>query len=297
MFTQFFANYLLNKKIINKEQLMEVLNDSDTKRIKLGTLSIYEGLLTASDVDRIHILQTHIDKKFGQIAVEEGYLTIEQVDYLCEKQQPDYLLFGQKLIDKKYITTQQFEDLLNKYQSEFEIDNMEYEEELKDKVIVLVKNLYNVDTIENSDRNIEYMVLLFNNLIRFIGNDFTPLSADVMPEYATKCCTTQAIIGKNKILTGIDMDIPTAISFASRYMGKELYEYNEYVAASIEDFLNLHNGLFSVNMSNEYDLELDLEPLEQQNNSIISTGSNIVYFPIIFSFGVINIVLNYNSFE
>ena len=117
MFTQFFANYLLNKKIINKEQLMEVLNDSDTKRIKLGTLAIYEGLLTASDVDRIHILQTHIDKKFGQIAVEEGYLTIEQVDYLCENQQPDYLLFGQKLIDKKYITTQQFEDLLNKYQS------------------------------------------------------------------------------------------------------------------------------------------------------------------------------------
>ena len=43
-------------------------------------------------------------------------------------------------------------------------------------------------------------------------------------------------------------------------MEEELYEFDEYVSASMEDFLNLHNGLYSVNMSNDYSMELHLQP-------------------------------------
>ena len=37
--------------------------------IKLGTLAMHEGLLTASEVNNIIIMQTHQDKKFGEIVV------------------------------------------------------------------------------------------------------------------------------------------------------------------------------------------------------------------------------------
>ena len=75
MFTQFFGNFLLKKGVIDAEQLLTILQNQNNVKIKLGTLAMCEGYMTASEVEKIHILQTHVDKKFGELAIEEGYLT------------------------------------------------------------------------------------------------------------------------------------------------------------------------------------------------------------------------------
>ena len=94
------------------------------------------------------------------------------------------------------------------------------------------------------------------------------------------------------MLTAIDMDIATSIEFASRYMGKTMDDYDEYIEATVEDFLNLHNGLFSVNMSNDVGIELDLEPLTHVNDSILSNNAVVYYIPVIFPFGTVNFILS-----
>lgn len=71
-------------------------------------------------------------------------------------------------------------------------------------------------------------------------------------EYMTNYCVTQKDEGLLSFNSGIDMSKSVAIAFASRYAKEEFHEFDEYVKASIEDFLNLHNGLFNVNMSNEF---------------------------------------------
>lgn len=292
MFTQFFGNFLLKKGIIDKEQLLDILKNQSNVKIKLGTLAMCEGYMTASEVEKIHILQTHVDKKFGELAVEEGYLTPEQVDELCTAQRPDYLTFGQALVDSGIVTSHQLEDLMIDYQSEYEIETEEFNDSQKDTVSILIDNAYSFDDFESSAGCVNYVTLLFNNLIRFIGKDFTPLDAQILPEYATKNCTYQNIRGDLNMFTGIDMDVATSIEFASRYMGKTMDEYDEYIEASIEDFLNLHNGLFSVNMSNDVGIELDLDPLGHMEDSIITLDSIVLYVPIIFPFGTINFLLS-----
>ena len=82
MYTQFFGNYLLEKDIITTEQLLDALQEQSKVHLKLGTLAIHEGYMTAGEVDNIIIMQTHQDKKFGELAIEEGYLTEEQVNAL-----------------------------------------------------------------------------------------------------------------------------------------------------------------------------------------------------------------------
>lgn len=79
-------------------------------------------------------------------------------------------------------------------------------------------------------------------------------------EYMTNYCVTQKDEGLLSFNSGVDMSKSVAIAFASRYAKEEFHEFDEYVKASIEDFLNLHNGLFNVNMSNEFSLELNLCP-------------------------------------
>ena len=69
-------------------------------------------------------------------------------------------------------------------------------------------------------------------------------------------------------------------------------EFDEYVQASMEDFLNLHNGLFNVNISNSYNVELGLEPPVSGEKQAISGGAHMYIFPALFPFGVVNIVVS-----
>lgn len=292
MYAQFFGNFLLNEGVINSEQLLEILKTQTDVKVKLGTLAMAAGYMTASEVERIHILQTHEDKKFGALAVEEGYLTEEQVDDLCKSQRPDFLVFGQALVDKGYVDSEELERLMIDYQSKHELLNEDFNNEQQDLVSSIVNSTYHFDEFETPEVCVQYVTLLLNNFVRFIGKDFIPLAPQAFEEYATMHTTYQNITGDLNFFTGIDMDIPTAIEFASRYMGKAMEEYDEYIEASIEDFLNLHNGLFSVNMSNDVGVELDLEPLGHRSNTIISTGKNIYFIPIVFPFGVVNFILS-----
>ena len=114
-----------------------------------------------------------------------------------------------------------------------------------------------------------YMELLFNNFVRFVGEDFTPFPADICKEFPTECCVAQEVFGDYSITTYMTMDTDTAIEFASRYVGDSFDEYDEYVKASLEDFLNLHNGLFIVNCSNSDSLELSISAPTHYDNTVI----------------------------
>lgn len=291
MYTQFFGNYLLNKKVINSSQLLEAIQSKATTHVKLGTLAIYAGLMTAAEVENLHILQTHVDKKIGQLAVEEGYLTEAEVEQLSETQSQDYLVLGQILIDQGYITTAEFEELLIEYQSLYELDDLELHDEQKDVVDALVEKFSNTDGIEMSERCLQYLTLFFNDLIRFVGDDFTPMGLHVFTEHATEYCVSQTMEGAVSVFTAIDMEESAAIAFAARYMGEDIEAFGELVPASMEDFLNMHNGLYMVNMSNAYGMELELKMLERQDQTILSGTPEFYFIPILFPFGMLNLLL------
>ena len=261
MYAQFFGNFLLSHELITTEQLLEAMERKKANRPRLGTLAMHAGYLTASEVEHIHIMQTHRDKKFGELAVELGLLSQEQVDELVAIQVPDYLAFGQALIDMGVIDTHEWERLVVDYISETEINELDFDEDARERI----NNMF-YGFIENRRENpIEeykstYTTLLFNNLIRFVGDDFTPLRGEDFPEYPTEFCISQEIHGKYHIKLYIDMPKETCIEFASRYVGDEFKEFDEYVEASVMDFANLHNGLFCVNESNTDNVELTLDP-------------------------------------
>ena len=68
-------------------------------------------------------------------------------------------------------------------------------------------------------------------------------------------------------------------------------EYDEYVKASLEDFLNLHNGLFIVNCSNSDSLELSISAPTHYDNMVIDFENVAYHFPIIYSFGTVHYIL------
>ena len=263
----------------------------NANRPRLGTLAMHAGYLSASEVEHIHIVQTHEDKKFGEIAIKLGLLTKAQVDELLALQVPDYLAFGQALIDMGIIDTYEWERLVADYISENEINELDFSEDSREKVETLYLHTkeHRGDKPINEFKSI-YTTLLFNNLIRFIGDDFTPLRGEKYPEYPTEFCISQEIHGKYHMKLYIDMPMETCIEFASRYVGDEFTEYDEYVEASIMDFANLHNGLFCVNESNSENVELTLDPPQVEKTPVLEFEQPATLMPIIYPFGTINFI-------
>ena len=93
------------------------------------------------------------------------------------------------------------------------------------------------------------------------------------------------------MISYIEMNEKTAIAFASRYVGDNYDEYDEYVQASLDDFLNLHNGLFIVNVSSEDSTELSITAPVHHDRSVLAFSSRAYRIPLMFSFGTVNYII------
>lgn len=297
MYTQFFGNYLLSREYVTQEQLFAAIQKQSDQHVRLGTLAISAGLMTASEVDYVVIQQTHEDKKFGELAIELGYLTNEQVLDLLKSQNPDFLLLGQILVDDGVLTNTDLEDIIIGYRSQNEMIDLDMVDESRENIDRLFEHFFIMSETPVSVRGRMFIELLFNNFIRFVGDDFSPLTPELCMEFPVECCVKQEVIGDYSVSSYLNMDEATAVEFASRYVGDQFDVYDEYVQASLEDFLNLHNGLFIVNCSNDFSMELSISAPKRIEAPLIVFENRTLYFPILYSFGTVNFILEIKSNE
>lgn len=291
MYTQFFGNYLLSNGYVTKEQLFSAMRREANQHMKLGTLAMHAGLMTASEVDETVIQQTHQDRKFGELAVELGYMTDDQVLSLLKQQNPAYLSLGQVLLDDGVITNADFEKIMKDYGSSNGITDLDAVTEMPEAIHQLLNHFLLKSETTISHNGYMFVELLFNDFIRFIGDDFTPLEVKEVTTAPVQCCVKQEVHGEYAINTYISMDEATAIAFASRYVHDEFKEYDEYVQSSLDDFLNLQNGLFIVNVSNDSSTELTLGVPEAQETDTLNFKNKTLHFPVLYPFGNIDIYI------
>lgn len=291
MFTQFFGNYLLNERLCTPAQLIDGLQEKKNTRVKLGVLAINAGYMTSEQVDKIHEMQTKLDKRIGDIAVEFGYMTQEQTDELLNSQKPGYLLLGQTLVDKGYLTNAEFEKAIHAYKQKYSLSDDDIVGAESSKIEDMIKTLYDFTSISNGDLYASYISLLVNNLVRFIGDDFTPLKPlDVVEADAAAYRITQNITGTFSTCTSVIADEKTLVDFSSRYAEDEMNDLDEYAQAAVCDFVNLHNGLFTVNVSNDQEIELRLTPPEFEKG-VSDNKESVFVLPIQYPFGTLHFVI------
>lgn len=290
MFTQFFGNYLLNKRLVEPQQLAEALSALKTTRVKLGVLAINAGYMTAEQVEKVHAEQQRVDKRIGEIAIDMGYMTLEQVDELFSSQSGTHLLLGQALVDRGSMTNAEFENALNAYKAENSLTDSDFKENDNAKIHSVIREFYRFDSASD-ELMIEYIDLLFKNIVRFIGDDFTPLNCEKITSYEYSNASIQKINGAFSCLSAVDAEDEPYIVFASRYAGEQLDAVDEMADASAGEFLNLHNGLFAVNVSNDSGIELVLEPQNVIRNEKHDNLTDTYKIPLAFPFGTVTFIL------
>lgn len=293
MYTQFLGNYLLQKGIVTQEQLFNAMARLSQTHIKLGTIAIHEGLMTANEVDECLYVQTREDKRFGEIAVERGYLEDSQVEELLSKQTPDFVLLGQNLVEDGIFSYEELERIIFDYKNEAELYDLSLDVENQEVIQNIISKFFLMAEMPANDLNLMYLELMFNSLIRFIGEDFSPLSPMILEEFPMTFGVSQNIYSDHEFVTHIDCDRETAIAFASRYAKEDFIEFNEYIVAALEDFLNLHNGLFIVNASNQLSKDISLAPPVITEDGVLSGPNKCVDFPVAYPFGTVHLLVCY----
>lgn len=288
MFTQLFGHYLLNKKLVTSKQLEEALEAKARTKAKLGALAIDAGYMTAAQVEKVHSEQKRVDKRIGDIAVDMGFLTPAQVDELLSKQKTANIILGQALIDLGYMTNQQFADALADYKA---TSAFAEDDESDDTLAEDITEIFDLEGLTDKEFYVEYILLLIRNIIRFIGDDFAFAGCTTKPEIKCSCLCSQEISGTLNAYTAIGCNEKAFCEIASRYANEKLTEFDEFTQGCVGEFLNLQNGLFSVNISNTKNIELDLTPqIFASDADVCINGSGIV-ITLAFSFGQVNIVI------
>lgn len=291
MYAQFFGNFLLNSKIITPQQLAEAIELKKTTRLKLGVLAINAGYMNSEQVESVHKMQQRVDKRIGDIAVELGYMTTEQVDNLLSAQKTGYLLLGQALVDKGYMSNSQFEAAINEYKSKYKVSDKDLSGEHSESIKNLITEFYHFGAAEGDEACTEYATLMFKNIVRFIGDDFTPLEVSIATNFKCENIVTQNIEGKISFFTALEANDDAFVGFASRFAEEQLEPNTEMTDAAMGEFLNLQNGLFTVNMSNDKEIELELTPQVTEKNISLSLEASVFCVPLVFPFGTINFII------
>lgn len=295
MFTQFFGNYLLNKGLVSHENLSAALEKQKNTRLKLGVLAINAGLMTADQVDAVHARQQQVDKRIGDLMVEMGYITREQVEDLFKTQPSGHLLLGQALVDANAMTNAQFESALKNYKEENGISDADFNISNDEQIIKVLSGVYNIEENDSGKYISGYLSLLFKNIIRFIGDDFTPLSSEIISDNPDASCICQKLEGNPQMISFIQSDNNASIGFAARFSGEEITENDDYTFACVSEFLNLHNGLFAVNLSNEMGNELTLQPQETNVKIDCREYKTVLAVPVYFPFGTVKFIIGFKA--
>ncbi len=138
-----------------------------------------------------------------------------------------------------------------------------------------------------------YMSELLFNLNRFVEDSAASQKLKGVKTLPENCFLSQNITGDYQAFTALYADEEVLTEFAARYSKFELDHYDSIVNELAADFMNLHNGLFVVNLSDTEDVESSLEPpVLEPPAKPFTLHEKIWILPVKFSFGIVNFVLS-----
>ena len=290
MFSQYFGQYLLDKGILSATQLQAVLAEEASVRVKLGILAIDAGYMTPAEVERVHELQKRYDKRFGELAIERGLLREAEVERLLEVQGQRHLQLSQAIVDKGYLSLQQVDEALSSYKEENRLSTENLDALIKGDIDEIVRFSLDFGDVEKAACYQNYTALLLRNMVRFLGETPVIIKRQSAEDKPYAWLITQQIEGAGGIHTGLGLNEDVLLALAERYSGDDMPAVvDAYAKDCAAEFLNLTNGIFCVNASNNsMELDLELQHVEQQAAFSEKAAEEIV---LRLSFGDISLLL------
>lgn len=256
------GRYFLNRGWLSIEQVCTVMENRENARVKLETLAIAFGFMTPQQVRRTLSLQAMLEQRFGAAAVEAGYLTQSQADRLLDWPENANLNFCQAVLDFGYMTLDELDAALKELRAT--AGNAElmpvFSEEARDPLFAIY---------------VQYARFFLRLAAENLGAQALELRRDAALSEVRLRLFWQRFKGRAVFCAGFAAAEPTLLALAHRFSHEAMPNFDALAVDSVKEFLNLHNGLFAVHLSNE-GLEVDLEPVEMLEDAVLAKETIVV---------------------
>lgn len=261
MFSRHFGQFLLNERIVMPGDLSRAMARLGDARPLVGILAIAKGYMTPAQVREVSALQKSEDKRFGRIAIEKGCLTAEKLEELLSAQQNEHILLGQILVEDRILSHDGFLRALELYREKSGLTSEGYEAVRGGDTDRAVASILAGQPGAKNPLVRVWAEIFVRNIIRFVD----PAAAlDPLSEKNFRGCVAilQSMKGDREFVTFMAAKEPVMADFARRYTDLATGAMDEMAYEALGEFLNVSNGLFTVNCSDR-GVELDLQPQEQ----------------------------------
>ncbi len=294
MINLYFGNYLLLNRLVDADALRSMLDMQQDTHLRLGVLAMHEGYMTASQVDEVNEMQKRVDARFGEIAVLKGYLKEEDLNSLLTQQERGGAALTQLLIDQEIFSPSEMEQIVAAYRRENRLSEEEEQALERGDVEHLMKPHVKGQCTGNGmccgEELAAYGSLFLRNLIRFIDrHSMLETELREFPPGPLRA-VEQEIQGALTLRTLLVMDETVYCRLAEQHAKIAIKSIDELAEASVTEFLNLQNGLFSIWMS-EQDRPISLKPPAALSKLPDFTGEEWIQIPVIAGIGRMMVML------
>ena len=298
MINLYFGNYLLRNRLVDAVTLRSMLDIQQDTHLRLGVLAMHEGFMSASQVDEVNEAQKQMDARFGEIAVQKGYLNEADLDRLLTQQARGGAELTQMLIDQGVFSPHEMEKIVAAYRKENRLSDEEEQALQRGDVEQLMKpfvaNQCTLAGIPHSGELAAYGSLFLRNMIRFIDrHSLLETEKRELPSDPL-CAVEQVIQGALSLRTFLIMDEPTYCRLAGQHAKMTIDTMDELAEASVTEFLNLHNGLFSIWMS-EQDCPITLQPPVTSSDLPDFKGEGWIQIPVLSGVGHVMVMVQHRT--
>ena len=139
-----------------------------------------------------------------------------------------------------------------------------------------------------------YIKKLLENIVLYVDSSISLGTISFVDAYRLEQEISQEIIGIPSAFSAMDGNIKVLTAFAENYSSLGVTDFDSLCKEVLMDFMNLHNGLFIVELSQKNICELSLSVPKQSGFHRLSCADisgKITIIPINFKYGTINFVL------
>ena len=254
MVAQIVGNYLVERGIVTRGQMLIIQKERKKVRARLGLVAISEGYMTQDEVNQIYAEMDEVsDRLFAEIAEERAYLTGGQIRMLAHKQNESFLCFAQALENQKLID---FESL-NKVMHEFPIVNNEFQlDDLKSNDINRILPLF---IPQEADEYVEAALCAVKFLEQKVDSNIYPVKAYLANALAATNGIFQFAKGEKEYAFALVAKDKEMTTLATCYMHERHDRIDEELLDIISEIVNKISSSYAAEISQDGVL-VDLSP-------------------------------------
>lgn len=269
MANRYFSQYLLNAGILTPENAGEMLAKSIGVKPDLAVAALEKGLINEAQIADFQ------SDSFEVAVLEKKYLTALQLDDLKRAVPERSACLGQVLLNEGVVDLTELAKL-------YEASGKSGSEPVADAVHQMLQ-------AEGQDPSakehwVDYVELLIGTMQRFMNTDAVLHAKAVsVAEPAKSYLVSQSMSGALSLTAGCLVSDDVLLAMAVRFSGEEITEVDELAIDCLEEFCNVLNGLYIVNMSGK-NMDMDLD-MPKYDEGVVPEGADVLGLQVTTEFG------------